>query len=409
MTSFQYKSVLPSGEIREGELEAESQADAIEKLHDLGHIPIRAESVDRAPAARGNWLTRDLFGGRKLSERQIGLLTSELAMLIGAGLPLDQCLEILTRLTRGDRPSAFMAEVRDKVRGGASLADALAEAGSASVPDYYVSMVRAGESSGSLEAILDRLAEFIERSAAVRERVKSALVYPIILLFLAGVSIAILLTVVIPEFEPLFADAEAGLPLLTQVVMVAGGFFRDYWWALLAGLLALVLIVRQVLADPVRRRGWHRRLLSLPLAGELVGKVETARFARMLGTLLANGVAMLEALSLVRGTLTNTALAAALDDVATEVKEGRGLGGPLAKSGLFPDLAVDLVQVGEESGRLEDMLLKVADIYERESERTIDRLLALLVPALTIGLGVLIAGIIGSILFAILGVNQLAL
>ncbi len=409
MPSFRYKSVLPSGEVRVGELEAASQAEAIEKLHELGHIPIRAESVEAAPAARGSWLTRDLFGGRKLSERQIGLLTGELAMLTGAGLPLDQCLEILTRLTRGERPSALMAEVRDEVRGGASLADALAGARSASVPDYYVSMVRAGESSGSLEAILERLAVFIERSAAVREQVKSALVYPTILLILAGVSIAILLIVVIPEFEPLFADADTGLPLLTRVVMAAGGFFRDYWWALLAGVLALALIVRQLLTDPIRRRAWHRRQLSLPLAGELVGKIETARFARMLGTLLANGVAMLEALSLVGGTLRNTALAAALDDVVTEVKEGRGLAGPLAQSGLFPDLAVDLVRVGEESGRLEDMLLKVAEIFERESERTINRLLALLVPGLTIGLGVLIAGIIGSILFAILGVNQLAL
>lgn len=406
MPEFRYKSVAPSGEMHEGVIQAQSQAEAIDKLHDMGHVPIRAEAAGRGSAT--NWLTRDLFAGRRVPERQIGLLTSELAMLSRAGLPLDQCLDILTGLMRDERAKRILARVRDDVRGGATLADALAAA-DGTFPPYYVSMVRAGEASGSLDAILARLAEFIEASVTLKEKVKSALVYPTILLLLAGFSVALLLTVVIPEFEPMFEDSGAELPLLTQIVVGAGGVFQDYWWAMLLAIAAVVLGTRRLLAEPAMRLAWHRRVLTLPLAGELVSKLETARLTRMLGTLLGNGVPMLEALALAGETVGNRALSAALAEVGAKVQQGGGLAGPLAAAGVFPDLAVDLVRVGEESGHLEEMLLKTAEIFERESQRTIDRLITLLVPLLTIGLGVLIAGIVGSILFAILGVNNLAL
>lgn len=409
MTAYRYKSVAPSGDVREGEIEALSQAEAIEKLHDLGHTPIRAEKA--GPAGGGGiaaLLRRDLFAGRRVRERDIGLMTGELALLSGAGLPLDQCLDTLTRLMRDERMQQMLAGVRDGVRGGASLADAL-DSSDEALPSYYVSMVRAGEASGSLDAILARLAEFIDRSVELKERVKSALVYPMILLLLAGVSVAVLLTVVIPEFKPLFEDAGESLPLLTQAVMSVGGFTQAYWWAMALAAAGLVILGRQLLSVPSRRLAWDGWLLTLPLLGDLVGKIETARLSRMLGTLLRNGVPMLEALSLARDTLSNRALAAALAEVAGAAQRGGGLAGPLAESKLFPDLAVDLVRVGEESGHIEEMLLKVADIYERESQRTVDRMITLLVPVLTIGLGALIAGIIASILFAILGVNNLAL
>ena len=409
MTAYRYKSVAPSGEMREGEIEALSQAEAIEKLHDLGHVPLRAEKA--ATAGGGGiaaWLRRDLFAGRRVSEHDIGLMTGELALLSGAGLPLDQCLDTLTRLMRNERMKQLLVGVRDSVRGGASLADALDSSGE-SFPPYYVSMVRAGEASGSLDAILSRLADFIDRAVEMKERVKSALIYPMILLLLAGVSVAVLLTVVIPEFKPLFEDAGESLPLLTQVVMTVGAFIQDYWWAMALAAAGLVILGRQLLSVPSRRLVWDRWVLALPLFGDLVGKLETARLSRMLGTLLGNGVPMLEALSLARATLANRALAAAIARVADAVQRGGGLAGPLAESKLFPDLAVDLVRVGEESGHIETMLLKIADIYERESQRTIDRMITLLVPLLTIGLGALIAGIIASILFAILGVNSLAL
>ncbi|TVR63641.1 MAG: type II secretion system F family protein, partial [Candidatus Competibacteraceae bacterium] len=328
------------------------------------------------------------------------LLTQQLSNLLNAGLPLDRALTILISVT-DDAPSKSLLErVQDQVRGGSTLADALEAQGTFS--RFYLNMVRAGEAGGALEAVLKRLTEFLERSRALRESVSSALIYPLILLSVAALSVIILLTFVVPQFEQLFADAGRALPLATQIVIAAGHGFRYYWWVGLLAILLLATALRRQLNQPESRVRWDRWFLSLPLFGDLIAKVETARLSRTLGTLLGNGVSLLNALTIVRETLSNRVLALALGEVAEHVKTGRGLADPLLEAGDFPKLAVQMIRVGEETGQLQEMLLQVADTYDEEVQTAVKRLLTLLEPALILGLGVVIAGIIMSILVAIL-------
>ncbi len=405
MPLFRYKAVSATGEMLEGEMTAPSESAVIERLHDMGHIPVRAEFADRRRAGFAGF---GFLRGKRVSDNHVGLVARELATLIKAGLPLDRCLEILVDLGETGNLRDVLADVLNKVRTGISLADAFASQGEA-FPNYFVSMVRAGEAGGALETVLAQLAEYMERTRATAETVKSALIYPIILLFTAGVSIVILMTVVVPEFKPLFEDAGQALPLATRVVIAGGDAFRDYWWAGLIGILALTFLFRRSLRDRKFRLAWDRRLLGIPLIGDLIIKTEVARFGRTLGTLLQNGVTLLNAMGIVQEVHFNTVVRDSVGTVTDQVREGQGLAGPLSEERVFPNLAVHLIRVGEESGRLEEILLRIADIFEREVQRTMDRLLALLVPALTIGLGVIIAGIIASVLVAILSINQLAI
>ena len=405
MPTFHYKAVSSSDEVVEGKMEARSQSAVIERLHELGHLPIRADEVPQGKPA--GWLTRDLFAERPVSRKAVGLVTRELATMLGAGLPLERSLEILVNLAEKENLRKLLVRVLDGVRGGSSLADAMAAEGG-TFPRFYVSMVRAGESGGALDAVLARLADFLEKAQALTESVRSALIYPAILLVMAGLSVVVLLTVIVPEFKPLFEDAGEALPLATQIIVGLGEVFARYWWLMGLAVVAAVWLLRRRLANPAFRYRWDGLILRLPLFGDLVKKIQVARFSRTLGTLLRNGVTLLSALAIVRETLGNAVIARAIEALTAGLKEGQGLAEPLAAAAVFPNLSIQLVRVGEETGQLEEMLIKVADIYDREVERTIQRLLDLLVPALTIGLGVLIAVIIASVLVAFLSVNELA-
>ncbi len=405
MPIFRYRAVTSSGAMLEGEMEARSQAAAIERLHELGHVPLDAEPVDAGETER--WWQRDLFGGRGANQKQVLFFTRDLATLQSAGMPLDRSLEILIEQSENAVTAKLIENILERVKGGSSLADALA-AEDGIFPRYYVSTVRAGEAGGSLDEVLKRLTEFLERMRATREQVKSALVYPAILLVFALAAIVILLTVVLPEFRPLFEDAGAALPATTQVVIFAADFLQAYWWAIILLFLAVALLLQQRLRKPAFRRRWDGWILRLPLFGDLITKVEVTRFARTLSSLLHNGVPLLTALSIVQDSLSNQALESAIDGVAEGVKEGQGLADPLSRTEVFPSLVVHLVRVGEKTGRLEPMLGKVADIFDIEVQRTTERMLAMLVPAVTLCLGAVIAMIIVSVLAAILSVNQLA-
>ena len=405
MPRYRYEAVDNTGEVLHDEIEAPTPEAAVERLRDQGLLPL---SVNEAKSSflRGG-LGQPLFSKRPaLSRKSITLLTQQLANLLHAGMPLDRALTILISVSEDEQTQSLLERVQEKVRGGASLADAL-EAQSA-FSRFYLNMIRAGEAGGALEVVLKRLTEFLERSQALRETVTSALIYPIILLSVSALSVIILLTFVVPQFQQLFADAGKALPLATQIVIAVGDGFRHYWWI---GALALMLIVaalRQQLSQPASRARWDRWFLRLPLFGDFIAKVETARLSRTLGTLLGNGVSLLNALTIVRETLTNQVLAMALGEVAEHVKTGRGLAEPLLEAGNFPKLAVQMIRVGEETGQLQEMLLQVADTYDGEVQTAVKRMLTLLEPALILGLGVIIAGIIMSILVAILSLNELA-
>jgi general secretion pathway protein F len=405
MPRYRYEAVDATGEVLRDALEAASSEAAVEQLRDQGLLPLSV--VEAKGGLLGGGLGQPLFSQRRtLSRKMIMRLTQQLSSLLHAGMPLDRALTILIGVAEDEPAQALLTRVQEKVRGGSSLADAMEMQGAFS--RFYLNMIRAGEAGGALDVVLKRLTEFLERSQALRETVTSALIYPMILLSVSALSVIVLLTFVVPQFQRLFADAGKALPLATQIVIATGDGFRNYWWvgAILIGLAMVAM--RQQLSHPESRTRWDRWFLRLPLFGDLIAKVETARLARTLGTLLGNGVSLLSALAIVRETLTNQVLIAELGEVAEHVKTGRGLADPLLEAGGFPKLAVQMIRVGEETGQLQEMLLQVADTYDAEVGTAVKRMLTLLEPALILGLGVIIAGIIMSILVAILSLNELA-
>ena len=406
MPLYRYQAAAASGELVTGEMDATTQKAVVERLHSLGYVPIRADIASsaglfRLPVALSQSLTRK-------NPRGLAFLTQQLGMMLQAGLSIDRALEISQNIVPGKAERDCLRAVLGRVRGGSTFADALA-AQNGFFPGFYIGMVRAGEAGGSLDTTLRQLAELLERSRAAREHVKSALAYPLVVLATGCASIAILFGFVIPRFEPLFDGAGASLPTMTRWVLASSDIFHDEWWALAAVTLVLILAARYALRSPAGRQHWHRALLRMPGFGDLVTKIELARFSRTLGTLLRNGVSPLAALAITQGTVSNSVLRAALGTVIESAKEGKGIANPLERTGLVPALAVQLTRVGEETARLDEMLLKIGEIYDEETQRSIERLLALLVPGITIALGIVVAIVMGSIVTAILSVYDLAM
>ncbi len=412
MAFYQYRAVDAASEIVEGRMEGASKLAIVDQLQALGQVPLSIEEVSassRSPGGPAGAAARLRLGfsrGRRFSIASLTLLTRQLAVFLTAGLTLDDALRILEDIFDGTQEKRCLRLLLEKISGGAGLGDAMAAQGDV-FPGYYISMVRAGEAGANVATVLNRLADYMERSKAAREHIKSALTYPLIVLVTCGLSLAILFMFVIPRFEPLFEQAGASLPFATQAVLAISQFLRSFWWALLAAIaLAVFLLVRQIY-NPARSAAWDGRILKLPLFGDLVIKSEIARFSRTLGTLMVNGVPLLSALAITQEALTNRVVAAAVGVIADGVKIGKGLAEPLQKTQIFPPLAVHLVRAGEEGACQEDMLIRIADIFDGEVHRSTDRLLALISPIVTIGLGLIVALVIGSILTAILGVYEL--
>ncbi len=407
MPLFQYKAASSAGNVEAGEIEARDQASAVERLQSMGYIPIRVEAGMADGAASGGLLSgTPLFGRKKVSQEELGNLTRELATLLRSGLSLDRSLDLLLGMAGSEPVRDMLTRIRDDVRGGAALSAAM-ESHHAVFGRFYISMIRAGEAGGSLGSVLARISEFMERAKELKETVKSALIYPTILVLVSVVSIMLLLTLVVPQFSQMFQESGKALPLPTQIVVTAGDWLRAYWWTLFVAVFLAFRYVRWVTGHPERRLRWDRKMLKLPLAGDLITKIEVARLARTLSTLLNNGVSLLPAMGIVKDTVNNMVIAGGLEAVRDKLKEGRGLGKPLMEQGIFPSLAVHMVMVGEETGSLGEMLNRVADVYDREVQMAVKRMLALLEPVMILGLGLVIGGIIMSILLAILKVNSL--
>jgi len=404
LTLFHYKAAARDGAIVEGEMEAGSQEAVIRRLQDEGHVPIRAEAVARA--ARGRPRVSLGWSRRGVSRRDVETFTFELASMLEAGFPLEKALKTLAGVAERPAVRELLDAIHGDVRGGTYLSSALEARGRVFSP-FYVSMVRAGEAAGALDLALARLAEFMERSRELRETVSNALIYPVILFAVALISLMLILGWVVPQFSGMFEAAGQSLPLPTRIVVALGTFFERYWWAVAAALAGGYVYFRRQWQHPEGRLRWDARLLRLPLVSDLVFKIETARFTRTLGTLLHNGVPLLKALGIAKEIVGNQALARGVARVAGGIREGQGLTRPLLAERVLPEHAGQMLLVGEESGRLEEMLLRVADLYEREVQHAVRRLVALLEPTLILTLAVLIGGIILSIVVAILGVNQL--
>ncbi len=407
MPFFQYKAVTPAGEIKEGVLEASNDSMAIARVRDMGFIPIRAEAAGAAVAA-GTEGRRPLFARKAVSTDDIGIVTRELSTLLKAGLPLDRAIEILINIAATPRVAELLTNIRNDVRGGMALSRALDNQRGV-FSRFYVNMIRAGEAGGSLPDVLLRLAEYMERAKALRDNVAASMTYPAFLALVSLVAVVVLLTAVVPRFKPIFAGAGKAIPVATQIVLWSGDLLRNWGWLLLIGLAVVAYLFMRRLQDPNARYRFDRWLVTGPVIGDLFAKVEMARFSRTLGTLLANGVTLVSALNIVRDTMGNSWLAEAIAGVGRELKEGRGLGRPMMETGRFPMLAVHMILVGEETGRLDDMLMQVAETYDREVEVAIRKALALLQPVMIVAMALIIGFIIIAILSAMLSVYDLPL
>lgn len=411
MPLYSYRAVTPAGDVSSGELEAANESEIVDRLRDQGLLPMQIAQSIGAAAAGGRAAKparASLFAPRRVTRDNVLGLTRELATLLRAGLPLDRALELLITLAPSLPVAVMLQGIRDEVRGGKSLSQAL-DARREVFSRFYVNIVRAGEAGGALGTVLARMAETMERTKELRDSVRSALIYPTILVFVAVASVMVLLVFVVPQFQTTFAQAGKALPIATQVVIVSGTFLRNWWWALIPAAVLAVLWFRRRGRSPAVRRVRDTRMLRMPLVGDLIAKVEIARFARTLSTLLANGVTLLAGLSIVKETMGNVVLQNALDGVTAKLREGKGFGRPLAETGLFPRLATQMILVGEESGRLEEMLGRVADVYDREVATAIKRFLAVLEPVLILGLAVLVGGIVFSILLGVMGMSELVI
>lgn len=418
MPDYVWRAATAAGKVEEGRLSAPSSAAALKQLRDQGLTPLRID--DAATAAAAGVLvgaanegsgglappkTRQAKGS--VNAADVMALTSELAIMLRAGLALDNALRVLIDMSHKPSVAALVQGILDAVKGGTPLSRALA-AHRGLFSDFYINMVRSGEVSGQMSAVLDRLVEHMERQRALRDSVISATIYPAILLGVAVLSLVAMLGFVVPQFEKLFTDMGDALPLPTRVVMVMGHTFRQY--GLVIGVVVVAggtLLVRW-LKSPAGRQWWQSRLLRVPLMGRLALKYQLTLFSRSLGTLLGNGVPMLTALHIATETVGNTVLRQALARVAPIVKEGGKVVQAISATGIFEPLAINLIRVGEETGRVGPMMLELSNILNREVETGIKRLLTLVEPVLILVLGVLIAAIIVSILLGILSINDLA-
>jgi general secretion pathway protein F len=404
MPLFKYKAINSFGETEEAIRDASDEKSLISSLQSEGYIPVSVT------LATGRSFLGLSLGGKqnKLSQKEIGMFTGELATLLESGLPLDKSLSVLIDLTDdNERLSKLISKVLEKVKGGSSLADAL-EKQTGIFSKFYLNMLRAGEAGGNLGEVLARLAEYLERSQELKDTVSTALIYPAILLVMSLASLFVMLTFVVPQFTEMFASAGKELPISTQIVVGLADWLQKYWWILIGAVLLASSYMKYQLADPVRKKVWDRLFLKLPLAGTIILNKETANISRTLGTLLGNGVSILSAMVIVRETVDNLVLADAIQETEEQLKQGKHMYDALHNKGIFPKMAMQMIKMGEETGRLEEMLMRVAMMYDKQLRTSITRLLALLEPALIITLGLMIAGIIVSILLAILSVNDLA-
>lgn len=407
MPLFHYVAVDRSGQVIKGETEASDAATVIEGLQEQGLIPVRAD-----PAGQ-HWRLAEVLPlglGRRggLSKTEVAGFIRELGIMLGAGQTLDHALRFLVETATSPRLKDVAGDLRDKVREGRSLATALTFHPD-SFPELHVGLARAGEAGGSLAETLNHLGILLERERSLAAAVQSALVYPAILVIAAGASIVLLLTYVLPQFVPFFTQSGAQLPLSTRVLISLGdNLSRGAPWALLAVLLS-ILAGKRLLADPAHRRKVDRWMLDLPLLGGLWRETLAARFTRTLGTLLKNGVSLIAALGIAESTLGNREAQEKVGAATAKIRTGAGLAAALEGFSLFPARTIHLLRLGEETAQLAQMALRAADIHDETVRTKVQRIVALLVPAITVVMGAMVAGIVASLLTAMLSLNDLVM
>ncbi len=382
-------------------MEAQDAVAVAARLQELQFFPLGIRQ--RAASQSGGLLSfRPSFGGKG---RALVHFTQQMAVLVGAGLAIDRCLFVAGDLVEDSQLRDVVEKVRRSVEGGASLAEAMARHPRV-FNDLYVNMVAAGEASGSLDGILDQLSEFLEEWQRIRDVIVTALTYPLFLVVFAIAAVTVIMTLVVPKFASVFDDVSGKLPVPTKMLISFSEGLRAYWWAWILCVAAMAGGAALYLRSQAGKEWLDRKVLLVPLIGDMVVKVQASRFARVLGTLVRGGVPILKALEIVTKTLTNSVFARSVGRAQSGLKEGQGVAGPLRKAGVFPPLFLHMVAVGEETGKLEEMLLMTARTYDREVEQGAKRLLSLFEPIIILFVGVVIGAIILSVLWGIFSVND---
>lgn len=400
MASFTYKAVGRDGKTRQGVIEASGQELASRQLRAQGLTLLKLE-------AGSNLDDPEKVAGKPPSRQEVLSMTSELAVLLRAGLPLDRALKVLIDMAAQPQMQFLLNDLLKAVKGGKALSIAM-QSHEKIFGSFYISMVRSGEASGQLSEVLDRLVEYLENAKANRDSVVSALIYPAILLVVAVLSIVLMLGFVVPQFESLFEDMGEALPLLTQMVLSGADFIKSWGWLMLIVIIGAGIVFRNWSSTDQGRTALDRRMLGLPLAGGIVFEFEVSKFARTTGTLLGNGVSLLKAISIAIDTVDNRVIRDALQVLPPAVKGGQRMSIALEESKMFTPMVIQMIRVGEESGSLDKMLLELAKVFDDHVQSGVKRGLALLEPILILTMGFIIAVIIIAILMGILSVNNLA-
>jgi general secretion pathway protein F len=395
MAVFSYRGTNIEGTIIEGAIEAVDEQAALERLKNSNIIPLKI-------FVPGKGLKKRF--ARRFSTADLLNFTTELASLLEAGLPLDRSLNILAGISENKEKQALIQSILRSIREGSSFSDAL-QKNPRMFPRLYINMIRAGETGGVLPVVLEKLTEFLESSQELKEQVLSSMIYPIILVSTGGLSVIILLTYVLPKFSVIFSELGSSLPFSTQILLSFSQGLKTYWWIVLILFFLGWMLFRTYTKSEQGRNRWDG--IKLKLMGEIIRKLETARFCRTLGTLIKSGVPLLQALKNSRDVISNQAIASALEPVSKGVQEGQGISLPLAAAGVFPPLAISMIKVGEETGQLDTMLLKVAAAYEKSLRVSIKRFISFLEPAMILGMGLVIGFIVLSMLMAIFSITDL--
>ena len=403
MPVYEYTALDDKGNTRSGIVDADSPAGARQKLRAAGNYPV---AVKESVSLSGRRSTQFFKRFRRVRNSELAIMTRQLGTLMTAGFPLVAALDALIPQTRSPQLKNQLTRIKDAIVGGSSFSQALAMDSNTFSP-LYINMIQAGESSGTMELVLDRLAEMIEKQQQITQRVTSAMTYPVFMTLIGAGILLFLISYIVPTIAGLFADMKQVLPAPTRMLIAASQILKRWWWGIPIAIACVILSIQRVRNTISGRHAIDRGLLSLPVVGEFLRKLSAARLARTLGLLLENGVSLLAALDIVKNIAGNVLIADAVEAAANKVRQGQGLAGSLDATRQFPALFIQMIQVGEQSGALESLLKKVADLFENEVETALMRMASLLEPVMILIMGVMVGFIVLSICLPIFEMNQL--
>lgn len=406
MPVYEYTALDNKGKTTKGIIDADSPLAARSKLRNSGLFPVKIkESSTKIKSQSAEGASYNTVF-RRIKNSEISTMTRQLATLMGAGIPLVASLELLITQEVNPLLKKILAQVKESVNEGNSLAFSLSQH-TKYFSQIYINMVTAGEASGSLDLVLERLAEFSENQEALKGKVIAAMVYPLVMLFIGVLALLLLVTFVVPKFVSVFSEMEKALPLPTLIVIGVSNFLQSYWWLLIIIIILAVIAFKHFKKTDKGTRMWDEFKLAAPVFGSITNRIIIARFTRTLGSLLQSGVSLIASLEIVRNVVNNTLIAEVIEDTIEQIKEGKSLADPLSKSKWIPPVVVQMVSVGEQSGKLEKMLNKVADIYEQEVESQVAAMTSMLEPFMLLGMAVIVGFIAFSILLPIMEMSQI--